>query len=485
MKSLVSIIILFFFIHNLFSQGIVFNFSSEITLYNKLSNHILVVDKESFSFNRNLGKIIVNRPKSIKQILFPDKPWESYSIGFSSFFYEDGIYRLYYQVAIEGNNKRMMCLATSTDGKTWIKPDLGIVEFNGSYDNNIVLNDVFEIGSMFKAINKRGQLVYTMLIMKPDLKHYFVSSIDGLHFEVNMNPAFEYLSDTQNQTFFDINENGYFSFLRGTSLLDNSEIQYRKVVFSSNKNIYDLLQEPKFVTKNYRWGKHYFPAIDKELKTVMQIDYKFDKNKYIDIYTPSVLPYGKYYFAFPSIFYKDKFSPDLVDGVINTHLYFSNDAKNWSPLGLYLDETVMPNNKQIYMSIGSFLRGNEIVNFAYAAEGSHGKNQKNTKIYEVTQTIDRFTGLRSNKDKIFTVDYLKPINGTNRFSVNYKADSNNGYVVAEVLNAAGKIVFSQKLLGDEIDYELQWPGSLGRSSGNYYLRFNLHNADLYSITKTK
>ena len=31
-----------------------------------------------------------------------------------------------------------MCLATSKDGRTWQRPDLGLVEYNGSRSNNLV-----------------------------------------------------------------------------------------------------------------------------------------------------------------------------------------------------------------------------------------------------------------------------------------------------------------------------------------------------------
>jgi len=32
----------------------------------------------------------------------------------------------------------LYCYATSKDGVTWVKPKLGLVEFNGSKDNNII-----------------------------------------------------------------------------------------------------------------------------------------------------------------------------------------------------------------------------------------------------------------------------------------------------------------------------------------------------------
>ncbi len=74
----------------------------------------------------------------------PDSPWEGV-IGAPTVIYEDGLYRLWYEVVppediasgIAGQ-RNLLCHAFSEDGVNWQKPSLGIAEYQGSVENNIV-----------------------------------------------------------------------------------------------------------------------------------------------------------------------------------------------------------------------------------------------------------------------------------------------------------------------------------------------------------
>jgi hypothetical protein len=59
---------------------------------------------------------------------------------------------LHYMDALHGNNRYAgVCYATSKDGLAWIKPELGVVEYEGSKANNIVLRGVHGVG-VFKDL---------------------------------------------------------------------------------------------------------------------------------------------------------------------------------------------------------------------------------------------------------------------------------------------------------------------------------------------
>jgi hypothetical protein len=66
-----------------------------------------------------------------------DEPWEKGEKGSSAFFttvFQDGdTYRMYYR------GHANVCYAESDDGIDWVKPKLGLVEVNGSEQNNIIL----------------------------------------------------------------------------------------------------------------------------------------------------------------------------------------------------------------------------------------------------------------------------------------------------------------------------------------------------------
>ena len=78
-------------------------------------------------------------------VIRADRPWEKDAafIDSAMVVYDEaaGRFRAWYQGGAcygpdDGSN---MCYATSADGIDWHKPSLGIVDFEGSTDNNIVL----------------------------------------------------------------------------------------------------------------------------------------------------------------------------------------------------------------------------------------------------------------------------------------------------------------------------------------------------------
>ncbi len=78
-----------------------------------------------------------------------DAPWEGTSSGYHTIFRDGDIYRLYYRgLHIEvtekgislGKHEPFYCMAESRDGITWTRPELGLVEFDGSKKNNIILS---------------------------------------------------------------------------------------------------------------------------------------------------------------------------------------------------------------------------------------------------------------------------------------------------------------------------------------------------------
>ncbi|MBM3736278.1 MAG: hypothetical protein FJW39_10880 [Acidobacteria bacterium] len=75
-----------------------------------------------------------------------DKPWEGNAVNYITVFKDGGVYRMYYRGAdvvysTEGykdSHREVTCYAESKDGVSWTRPNLGLFEFNGSKQNNIV-----------------------------------------------------------------------------------------------------------------------------------------------------------------------------------------------------------------------------------------------------------------------------------------------------------------------------------------------------------
>ena len=88
------------------------------------------------------------RPREIAIVL--DAPWEGNNSGYVTVFRDGPVYKMYYrgrQMDLSGDKLKFVhgqsiCYAESKDGIHWTKPELGLIEFQGSKKNNIVWNQV-------------------------------------------------------------------------------------------------------------------------------------------------------------------------------------------------------------------------------------------------------------------------------------------------------------------------------------------------------
>ena len=72
-----------------------------------------------------------------------DEPWEGNTSGYYSYFQDGDLYRMVYRGWQHNEKKRAVhkevtCYAESKDGIHWAKPNLGLFEWEGSKENNIV-----------------------------------------------------------------------------------------------------------------------------------------------------------------------------------------------------------------------------------------------------------------------------------------------------------------------------------------------------------
>ena len=88
----------------------------------------------------------LHHPVPQDPVLVMDKPWEGNALNYVTVFRDGAIYRMYYRgenslytpTSYEDTQPIVTCYAESKDGIHWQKPSLGIWDFKGSKDNNIV-----------------------------------------------------------------------------------------------------------------------------------------------------------------------------------------------------------------------------------------------------------------------------------------------------------------------------------------------------------
>jgi hypothetical protein len=150
-------------------------------------------------------------------VMVHDEPWEGSGCNKYTVFKDGSIYRMYYQswqitVDERGVNlpHQIFCAyAESHDGKEWTKPNLGLIEFNGSRDNNLVWdgrgsnnftpfrdsNPDCSPEARYKAVGGKGQ----------GGKLYGFQSPDAIRWSlIQEDPVMTgYAFDTQNLVFWD------------------------------------------------------------------------------------------------------------------------------------------------------------------------------------------------------------------------------------------------------------------------------------------
>lgn len=86
----------------------------------------------------------LSQPINMGPVLAFDAPWDGKFSGYITVIQDGPLYRLYYRgkpnASPDGADDEVTCYAESNDGLQWRKPNLGLVEVNGSRRNNVILN---------------------------------------------------------------------------------------------------------------------------------------------------------------------------------------------------------------------------------------------------------------------------------------------------------------------------------------------------------
>ena len=88
------------------------------------------------------AKRLLHHPQRRETVLTFDKPWEGPFCGYAALSCEEKGTRLYYRGWAKLKGPAVCCVAESEDGIRFTRPKLGICEFDGSKENNIVWDGV-------------------------------------------------------------------------------------------------------------------------------------------------------------------------------------------------------------------------------------------------------------------------------------------------------------------------------------------------------
>ena len=88
------------------------------------------------------AQLVLHRPQSREVAMTFDQPWETKAYLYLTVLQDDDVYRIYYGAVPDGpgprDQRQVTCYAESKDGIHWMRPELGLVELQGSKGNNII-----------------------------------------------------------------------------------------------------------------------------------------------------------------------------------------------------------------------------------------------------------------------------------------------------------------------------------------------------------
>lgn len=257
----------------------------------------LFVDRHQIESMSGGVELRLHEPRDGGMALKFDAPWEGSAAGYVTVFQDGDQVKLYYRgwpIVGEQDSKlftESACYAASTDGgKTFTRPTLGLVEVNGSKENNVILAPKAHNFTPFKdtrpgvAADEQYKAVMSSIIhekRKPSLDAY--TSPDGIHWKrlgdapILDKEPYNYGFDSQNLAFWDSGRGKYVCYYR---------------VFINNIRSVAIAESDDFRT----WTK--VSPIDLGESAAVE-----------HFYTNAITPYFRaphYYFSFPKRFARER-----------------------------------------------------------------------------------------------------------------------------------------------------------------------------------
>jgi len=425
------------------------------------------------------ARLTLHHPTARQLAIVHDAPWEGNTCAYHTVFQDGDLFRMYYRGSgSERAGSEVVCYADSDDGVRWRKPDLGLFEFDGSKENNIVWTG---IGShdfapfkdakadcspeaQYKAIGRGKGGLYAF--RSPDGIHWSLMSQDP----VITKGAF----DSQNLAFWDTTRNRYVEFHRG--FRDG----VRDIMTCTST---DFLHWTQPVWLEY-------PGSPAE-----------------HLYTNQITPYYRaphVFLGFPKRFVPSRKPPNqtrsgVSDGLFMTSrdgLSFKRWGEAWIRPGLQKERWVCRNNMTALgvLETRSAIPGTPNELSVYSTENYY--QQGAVRLRRFTLRIDGFVSVQAplaggeflTKPLAFAPSGQAPP-GPVELVLNYSTSA-AGSIRCEVLDEAGEplpgrsLAECEEIFGDDLARPVSWLGStdLSHVAGKpIRLRFVIKDADLYSI----
>ncbi len=420
----------------------------------------------------------MHRPSPREVVLEFNRPWEG-SISYDPVVMKEGNrYRLWYRGCGSESTWEDQCTAyaESEDGVHWERPTLGIFEFNGNRENNIVLQGsdakalcVFKDGNPKTPDSERYKAVGVGAPIDKRATLRGFTSPDGVHWQIlDQDPILIApddrwpMFDSHNIAFWDTLQSRYVAYMRGWIPPGIRAIR------RSVSNDFRQWSEPEFIDMGDSPTEHLY------------------KNACTQYFRAPHI-----YLMFPKRFVPDrKFHEDWKDSGLSESVFMtSRDGVHWDRrfmepfLGLGPDSDNWT-DRNLYIGVGIVPTGPAEMSVYYI---EHYK-RPSIRLRRGTLRTDGFVSVNAPYTGGEFVTKPLVFEG-NELVINY-ATSVTGGLRVEIQDAEGQPIDGYQLsqcieiFGDEIERVVRWEkgSDVGSLAGRAIrLRFVMAAADLYAI----
>ena len=429
------------------------------------------------------AKLHLHRPEPKEVVMTTDAPWEGNTSAYYTIFRDGELYRMYYRAshwdteAKKATHREVTCYAESRDGIHWVKPKLGLFEFNGSRENNIVVDGLgthcfvaFKDGNPDSPPEARYRgIARGRPVGKKGL--YIFESPDGIHWKLTRNEPVitEGAFDSQNLAFWDAHTRQYREYHR-------TFVNGVRAIMTGTSS--DFIHWTKPVLLTYQEG------------IPMQ-----------HLYTNAVQPYERaphLLIGFPTRYLPEegqRVEPTLM--ISRDGLRFHRWLEPVVPESAPKDRT---GNRSNYMTWGLVeIPGRPNHLSVYATEAYYTGPDSRVRRFEYRK--DGFVSLRGDaQGGALITKLIKLGRRADRLTLNYRANQ-GGQVRVGLYQPNGTAIPGhslsecQPLTGDQLNQTVMWKSVSGNIVGKtnadishlrrnhpaVRLRFELKNADLFSL----
>lgn len=470
----------------------------------------LVIDSSQFLEMENLQRKVNPAVKHPEPILRMDAPWETENdlFGYMNVLYDEdeGIFKMWYaSIYYDGsfsNSTHKLAYATSPDGINWEKPQLGIVEVNGSKNNNCILPGINVVPSIIKDPSDIPERRYKMIFTSQGKEMVWAEfhsplclaySADGINWErpVHVNPVLRGVGDDCFSLVYDADRRKYLLFTRRVPNLPRDISLYES---------YDLV--------NWEDKGRVLVAGDEHDPPEMYNFYYMTPFRYEDFFlsmlnTQWTSPISESYDSY----HRSPNHPDTKMGRVDIQLAYSRDGRNWcrpqdrTPVIAWDQEGSSEEGGVVYTAQNPIVKDGETWIYYRAQSWRHS-------LWHIAQCWERDKSVRNTasgclakmpEDRWVCLEaantegwlLTKPL-GIGRLLVN--ADAKGGAIWAEPLTPFGEPIKGLTraecipVTGNGKNQEIKWKNATASwdmneaYKGGVCWKIYLQNAKLYSYT---